>query len=116
MVEVIKVEQITPIAMTEESGMNVRKKISEILEKQNQVMLDFENVALFATPFFNASIGYFIITLTPEKAAEVIMTKNLTGLGEETYLHSVANARKIHEKKENVELIGKITAETIEGK
>lgn len=114
--EIIRVEQIAPIAMTEESGIKVREKIAEAFEEKKQVILDFTNVSLFATPFFNASIGYYIIKLTPEKALSDIVTDNLSLLGKETYEHSVENARRIHDKKDNPELIGKITAETIEGK
>lgn len=116
MVEIIKVAEIAPIAMTEQSGMSIREKIKEILERENEVLLDFEGVYLFATPFFNSSVGYFVINLTPEKADAVIRTTNLTQLGVETYSHSLENAREIFTKKEDIDVIGKITADTIEGR
>lgn len=113
---VIRVAQIAEIAMTEDAGMELRKKIAEVLKKCEKVVLDFENVMLFATPFFNASVGYYIFELSPEKYQEVISTKNLSALGKETYDHSVENAQSIYEKRENRDVVGRITAETIEGK
>lgn len=112
----IVISDITDMAMAEADGLALRKRMEEVLDEFGEVVLDFSGISLFATPFFNASVGYFIINLTPEKFAKVVSTKNLNELGQETYGHSLENAEYIFNNKIDTEVIGKITEDTIASK
>lgn len=100
--------------MTEDAGLRLRKEMSEPIQNGQHIVLDFEGIELFATPFFNSSIGYFVMTLSPEKFKEQVQVINLTDLGLETYGHSYQNAVSVYENNTDLDMVGKITAETIE--
>lgn len=112
--QTIKIKAITSMAMTEDAGFQLRKEMNEAMQNEQQIILDFEGIKLFATPFFNASIGYFVMRLSPEKYKEQVKVINLTELGMETYTHSFQNAVSVYESKADLDMIGKITVETIE--
>lgn len=100
--------------MTEDAGMQLRNEMCEAIQQEESVVLDFEGIALFATPFFNASIGYFVMQLSPEKYKDQVKVINLSDLGKETYSHSYQNAVSVYENNTDLEMVGKITMETIE--
>ena len=114
MSKIIRITDIVNIAMTEEAGKALRQLMAKAFNAYNEIVLDFDTIELFATPFFNASIGYFVLNLSPEKYKNSISVINLTDLGMETYLHSLDNAIAIYNKKEDTAEIGKITRDTIE--
>lgn len=114
MSKIIKISSIAPMAMTEDAGMKLRKEMKESIQKSEEVILDFEGIELFATPFFNSSIGYFVMQLSPERFKEYVQVINLSDLGKETYGHSYQNAVSVYKNKTNLEMIGRITKETIE--
>ena len=114
MSKVIKINSITRMAMTEDAGLLLRKEMLEAIQQDESVVLDFEGIDLFATPFFNASIGYFVMKLSPEKYKMQVRVINLSDLGKETYSHSYQNAVSVYENNTDLDMIGKITKETIE--
>lgn len=114
MSKTIKIDSISLMAMTEDAGLELRKEMNDAMQKEERVVLDFQGIELFATPFFNASIGFFVLTLSPEKYKEQVEVINLSDLGRETYCHSYQNAVSVYENKTDLELVGKITMETIE--
>lgn len=113
MSQIIKISTITSMAMTEDAGLQLRKKMLEAIQQEQHVILDFAGIELFATPFFNASIGYFVLQLSPKKFKEQVQAINLSDLGLETYSHSFQNAVSVYESKTDLDMVGKITAETI---
>ncbi len=113
MLSIIKVKDISPMALSEDSGLSLREKISNALNSNSdKIQIDFDNISIFTTMFFNASIGYFILNCGSEimKKIELI---NLSSLGRETFEHSKENAEIIHRKK-NAEAIDNITTRNIE--
>lgn len=114
MSKVIKISSISMMAMTEDAGMQLRNEMHKAIKQEESVVLDFEGIALFATPFFNASIGYFVMQLSPEKYKDHVKVINLSDLGKETYAHSYQNAVSVYENKTDLEMVGKITMETID--
>jgi hypothetical protein len=114
MTETILIKTITSMAMTEDDGMKLREVMGNALKENHDIVLDFEGIDLFATPFFNSSIGYFILQLTPQTYDEKVTVTHITDLGKETYSHSYQNAVSVFEEKPDLNLIGKITAETID--
>lgn len=111
----IKVKEIISNGLSESDGLLIREKIKDLLEiSKDKIVLDFSGINLFATPFFNSFIGYFVIQYSPEKVSELIELKNISELGKETYQHSFNNAKNFYYKNINTDNIGKIVQNTIE--
>lgn len=103
--------------LTENNGLIIREKIEQILKELNDgdiIVLNFNNISLFATPFFNSSIGYFLLKLGPEKFDEVFKLEEISELGQNTYQHSYENAVEIYTKKTDTDMIGQITKSNIQ--
>lgn len=112
----IRICEFVDNGLSEKNGLIIREKILEYLNKYDDVILDFSNITLFATPFFNSFIGYFVLQINPEKTKEKIKIINISNLGMDTYNHSYENAVYILNKKlkeKEIEEIGKITSNNI---
>lgn len=110
----IMVNQLTKMAMTESEGLKLRKEIEKFIEKEDKIVIDFSGISLFATMFFNASIGHFVMNLSPEKCDNIFELINLSELGAETYSHSFENAKTMYYDKHQESVIGDITQNNIE--
>lgn len=113
MFSTILVSDLTKFALAEEAGLKLRKKILEMWDKYDNIIVDFKNINIFATPFFNYSLGYCILNFGPDDYSKKITVINLNVLGEETYKHSIDNAIEFYSKKVNVEEVANITQKTI---
>lgn len=105
----IFVNQMTNMALTESDGLKLRRVIENSLADSDCVELDFSGISLFATMFFNASIGHLVMSLSPEKCADIIRISNISDLGNETYRHSFENAKAIFAQYGSLKKIGEIT-------
>lgn len=117
MEKIIKISDFITNALTETNGLVIREKIKEMLELCNDndiLVLNFENITLFATPFFNSSIGYFIMKLGKNKFDEKIKLASITELGMSTYKHSYDNAVEYSNKEVNTKEIGDVVKNNIE--
>ena len=92
MITTIYVKDICQYAMFDADGMLLRTKMLEAWNKGDSILLDFDHIGLFATMFFNASIGWFVMKYDPAEVEARIETRNLSQLGQDTYHHSFANA------------------------
>lgn len=110
----ILIRELTTMAMTEDAGLKLRKVIEDNIDSNDKIILDFESINLFATMFFNASIGYLVLRLTPEKCNELFEIVNISDLGKETYSHSFENAKLIYQNKLKTDNIAEITQDNIE--
>ena len=93
----IKIKDICPMAMTEDQGLLVRNAMKSAAEANEVIVLDFDGISLFATMFFNASIGYYIVEKSIDYCKENIRLANISELGRETYDHSFENAKEFVE-------------------
>ncbi len=105
----ILINKYTKTALSVESGEIIRNVIIEAFSQNNteDIILDFSGITLFATMFFNASVGY----LVKERRDDImnrIKLSNLSALGKRTYDHSVQNAITILDEE-----CGKIVNDTI---
>lgn len=105
----ILVSKIATMALTESDGLKLRKAIEASLEDDDAIELDFSGISLFATMFFNASIGNLIMRFSPERCAEIIRLTHISDLGMDTYQHSFENARFIFAQRETLHKISDIT-------
>jgi hypothetical protein len=79
-------------AISLQSGTKLYKVISPVLLQKNDLVVDFDNVTLFASPFFNASIGLLLKTLTIEELQQHLKPINLSDVGKELLNLVLANA------------------------
>lgn len=113
----IKVSKHIDNGLTESNGLILRKLISAKLQEikdDDCIVLNFENIDLFATPFFNSSIGYFVDFLGKEKFDAIIKLDKISELGMDTYQHSYNNAVDKYNKTKDETKIGEITKSNIE--
>lgn len=96
----IIINKLIDNAMSTSAGDTLREKMEKIFsEDENAVItLDFSDVELYATPFFNRSTGYFFLKFGNEDIYKSkIKLINLDDLGSETYEYSLETARKLLE-------------------
>ena len=113
----IIISELIKNGLTESNGLILRKKIEQIMKELSEsdtVVLDFKDISLFATPFFNSSIGYFVLNLGPEKFNRIFKLEQISELGLDTYQHSYENAVEIYNKRTNIDVVGEITKNNIE--
>ena len=92
MSETIYVKDVCQYAMFDTDGIALRHRILQHWNTNKKIILDFEHIGLFATMFFNASIGWFVMQYGDQEVKERISVINLSALGLETYRHSFDNA------------------------
>lgn len=90
----IKIKDLCRMAMTEDQGLLVRNAMQPAVKAKEKIILDFEGINLFATMFFNASIGYYIVNTGIKYCTNNIVLENISDLGLETYMHSFKNAQE----------------------
>lgn len=113
----INVSRLIENGLTESNGIILRKKIEEELERikvDDIIILNFKNISLFATPFFNASIGYFVLKFGKEKFDKIFKLDKISELGMNTYKHSYDNAVEMYNKKIDTKQLGEVTKNNIE--
>jgi hypothetical protein len=86
------VDSIGRSALSMAKGNELYNKIMPILKKGEKITLDFENVEMFATLFFNTSIGRLLKDYRPEELQEKIKFVNLTPVGRELLRRSIKNS------------------------
>ena len=88
----VKIKDIADMAITEEQGFKLRAEINKIIENNNKIVLDFDGITLFTTTFFSASIGYYILKLSPKECINLFILANLSKAGKHAYHCSFENA------------------------
>lgn len=88
----VKIKDIADMAITEEQGFKLRAEINKIIENNNKIVLDFDGITLFTTTFFSASIGYYILKLSPKECRNRFILANLSKAGKHAYHCSFENA------------------------
>jgi len=97
-------------ALTESNGIKLRNEVEELMKRgEKNIVVDFTDIALFASPFFNAFIGYFLLNYDESVINSQIELINLSSLGEETYEHSYNNAINVLRRKIDTDKVGEIT-------
>ncbi len=110
----IMISEICPFALAEEDGEKVFKAIDDSLKENKEVCVDFEQISLFATPFFNTSLGAIILKYGIKKFDKLVKIINLDDLGLETYQHSRSNAIAFIENKINKDSIANILEKNLQ--
>lgn len=101
--KIIAKEVIGVNAISMQSGQRIYDLIAKSILGGEAVEIDFNSVELFATPFFNASIGLLIKDINIEKLKQRLVFTNLSPVGKELLNHVIANAIKYYEKEASAE-------------
>ncbi len=82
--------------ITLEDGHKIYDMIHPELSAGNNVELDFENVKIFASPFFNSAIGRLLKDLKPEELNRLLKITNLTATGMSVLKRVIENAKEYY--------------------
>lgn len=81
----IKIKSHVKFCLSQNDGKILRNIIEPELNKGEKIILDFSGISLFASPFFNISVGHFITNMGIKKYNENIEVINLSVVGQKVY-------------------------------
>ncbi|MEZ7493384.1 STAS-like domain-containing protein [Pseudoalteromonas distincta] len=88
--------EIGPNAISMKSGEIIRKQIESHFENDDTVALDFHGVQIFATPFFNASVGSLLKNIEISNLQNKMEVLNLNEHGKKLLNLVIDNAIKFY--------------------
>lgn len=62
-------------AISRDSGLKIKSLIDEQLLTSRTVKLDFSDVELYATPFFNAAVATYLEDMSVEQMKDILHSK-----------------------------------------
>ena len=90
---IIHVKDIIGVnAISMQSGSLLYKEISPLLLAKKSIILDFEGVELFASPFFNSGIGLLLKDIEISTLQNILKIENLSPVGHQLLNHVISNA------------------------
>lgn len=95
-------------AITFDDGQNVHERIKPELDADHEVVLDFEGVSVFASPFFNAAIGQLLKDIKAENLNRLLRVEKLNPTGDEVLRRVIENAKKYYASKDYREAQAKV--------
>lgn len=101
-------------AISMQSGQILYEKISKPLLAGEVIEIDFKDVELFASPFFNASIGFLIKDIKVSELQKQLKLTNISEVGRQLLNHVISNAIKYYEKEGKTEEELKIMIKNVE--
>lgn len=91
-----------------DDGQKLFNEIIPFLEKGDDVFLDFSGVYLFASPFFNFSIGQLISFISEETLRNKLHIENLDIIGRNVMERVIENAARFHQDKDYKKIVDQI--------
>jgi STAS-like domain of unknown function (DUF4325) len=86
-------DMVGEYAITAEDGDLVFQPVHEALVAGEDVEVDFEGVAVFASPFFNAAIGRLLEDISQETLRARLRLHNLSSDGHDVVRRVIENAK-----------------------
>jgi hypothetical protein len=83
--------------VTSEDGQKVYDQIIPQLRSNKKVCLDFRDVSVFASPFFNFAIGQLLKDFCSDKLNELLTVANLTPDGTSVWKRVVQNSKEYYQ-------------------
>lgn len=84
-------------AVSYDEGHKILEMVQPAVIAGDRVVLDFSNVDVFASPFFNGLLAILYRQLGSDRYEKLIKIKNLTHEGETIAIRSIENARSMDE-------------------
>lgn len=100
--------------VTSEDGQKVYEQIIPKLRSNEKVFLDFSGVSVFASPFFNFSVGQLMRDFTPEKLNELVEVEGLCADGLAVWRKVINNAREYYTNPDKKKAIDQATQKLAE--
>ena len=100
--------------VTSEDGQRVYDEIYPKLAAGESVSLNFEDVTVFASPFFNFAIGQLLKDLKPEDLNELLKVEGLLPDGALVWQRVVKNAKEYYKNPEAKRVIDEILKQQAE--
>lgn len=94
--------------ITFDDGEKIFEMIHPYLLEQQVVELNFKNVKIFASPFFNAAIGPLLNDLTTEQLNEYLVFSNLSDHGNNVLRRVITNAKNFYQNPKISESVKRI--------
>lgn len=102
MKKILVFELVGKNAISMQSGEKLYKEVYPILTSGEELQLSFDGVSLYASPFFNASIGLMLKDLPVEDLQRLLKIEGISEVGRSLLNHVIANAISYYSNKENI--------------
>ena len=101
-------EFIGPRCIPKDDGQKLHDKITACLSDKNNVILDFSNVKMFASPFFNYSIGQLFNSYSESDIRSFLHLENLEPVGHAIIERVVENANRFKSEVDYKKIVDEI--------
>lgn len=91
-------------AISLQSGTILYETINKRVLNGEKVILDFSKVELFASPFFNASIGLLLKDISLEQLLSTLEINELNSVGKRLLNHVISNALNFYGEADKISL------------
>ena len=107
----ILLSDITNEAASRTSGIKLKEVLLDKVEKENEIIVDFNGIERYASPFFNNSFAALYIALEPTQSKK-IKVMNISDVGRLIFDTSINNAKFLLSNPDYKEKIDLITGQT----
>ena len=83
-------------AITLDDGQAVYDRIAPALKDHQPVEVDFSEVEVFASPFFNSAAGQLLNDISPEELNRLVKFTNLNPAGKAVLKRVIENAKQYY--------------------
>lgn len=94
--------------ITLEDGQKVYDQLLPELKAGRPVEVDFEGVAVFASPFFNAAFGQLLRDFTPDDLNRLLKVTHLNPVGLSVLQRVIENAKRYFADKKYRRVVNKV--------
>ena len=97
-------------AITSEDGDKLLAVLKPEIDARHEVELDFTGVAVFASPFFNSSIGRLFADISREQLSKLLKIHNLNNVGQIVLNRVIKNSEEYYRNPEARKALDRILA------
>lgn len=90
------VKEIGDKAIDLNQGNKIRSLVEPALKQKNYVAVSFEEVTIYAAPFFAAAFGQLYKSFSYEVISDYLLAANMTQLAYKIYLKTMKNCRQYY--------------------
>lgn len=101
-------DKVGPRCIIKEDGQIIYDEIHEALKNGETVILNFEGVDQFASPFFNFAIGQLLRDVAETDLRRLLKTEHLNETGELVLERVIENAAQYHADKDYRKIVDDI--------
>ncbi|WP_422881371.1 STAS-like domain-containing protein [Pantoea agglomerans] len=101
-------EKIGTRCILKDDGQRLFNEIEPSLRDDMDVTLNFDGVSLFASPFFNFSVGQLITSIPENTVKNKLHIQNLDTVGESVMSRVIENASKFHADRDYKKIVDNI--------